>query len=57
VPIVGYRSGFRATYRIPASYSGGGDGGSTAVPVTPGKYSFATYPAGACYVSFTVAGG
>lgn len=46
---------FSATFRVPASYLSGEPSGNRQTPVTPGSgYSFATYPAGACEVPFTV---
>jgi hypothetical protein len=54
VPITKTGAGFTATYRIPATYVGGGNASPT-LPVTPGTgYSFATYPAAGCDISFTV---
>lgn len=56
VPITKSGTGFTATYRIPSTYTEGGNVNAQ-VPVTPGKgYSFATYPAGACSAPFTVTG-
>jgi hypothetical protein len=51
---------FTATFTIPATYVGGEHGASPnpTLPVKPGShYAFATYPAGWCYVPFTVTGG
>jgi hypothetical protein len=56
IPITKAGAGFTATYRIPSAYQAGGDANQQ-VPVKPGTgYSFATYPARACGVSFTVTG-
>jgi hypothetical protein len=54
VPVTKAGAGFTATYRIPATYTKGGNK-NPQLPVTPGSgYSFATYPAGACDTAFTV---
>lgn len=51
-------SGFRAIYRIPATYQGNDTTGNQPQPVVPGNgYSFATYPAAGCQVPFTVTRG
>jgi hypothetical protein len=57
IPITMAGAGFTATTRIPSSYQAGREPNGPQVPVTPGTgYSFATYPAEGCAVSFTVTG-
>ena len=47
--------GFRATFRIPSTYTVASNEKIHQVPVTPGHgYEFATYPAAGCEVPFTV---
>jgi hypothetical protein len=51
-------TGFSASYRIPASYPGSAQSGTSGLdlPVAPGsQYQFSTAAAGACSVPFTVA--
>lgn len=46
---------FEASFRVPATYPGSERAGARARPVLPGRrYAFATYPARACSVPFTV---
>jgi WD40-like Beta Propeller Repeat len=45
---------FYGTFRIPATYTGGGDKANPVLPTRPGLYHFGTYPLGACWVNFIV---
>ena len=54
VPYRKVGAGFTAIYRIPSTYTSGGNV-NRPIRVTPGSnYSFATYPAGLCGAPFTV---